>query len=221
MGTRIALAGLALGGLGGCWTDAPAAKPAGAQPAGPPAIAISEAAIGPIDGATPATLENMRELFPGYAVRPMNDPSLEYHVYLGAEEVLYVVTNDDLSVFNVHATSGRVAVAGRAWRVGKPFTDAQLITRCECWGNNPTCYRDGEHVAVNFDRSCDGLSDVANRSAYMVLDGLAPQRIIWSPNAFGGASLDESGTDPSGTGGGSFGSGGAGSAAGDDDDDTP
>jgi hypothetical protein len=177
--------------LGGCWTTpaptTPTAAPARAE------LTITPTGFGPIDAQSAATLDNLRHLFAGYEVRAINDPALEFHVFDGNEQLLYVVTNDDLSVFNVHATSARVSVSDHPWRVGKPFQDAALLTHCECWGENPTCYRAGEHVAVNFARECGDLTS-GDRRVLKALDGLPPQRVIWSPTAFG-ADEDERGRE--------------------------
>lgn len=150
------------------------------------ALEITATKAGPIDRDSKATLTDLRARFVGFEVRPFNDGSLEYDVYLGGEKLLYVVPDDDGSVFNVHAVSSKVTVEGRSWRVGTAFGDAARITRCECWGPHPTCYATGEHVAVNFDRPCDGLTDDndAPRS-FRALDGLTVQRVIWSPTPFG------------------------------------
>jgi hypothetical protein len=178
----------------GCWNAAPAPR-VPVAPAGPAVdLSISETNFGPLDGDSPATLANLRKLFAGYEVRPVNDSGIEYRVYAGSEELFFVVTNDDASIFNVHATSGKVSAHQHPWRVGQPFQDAAVLTRCECWGGNPTCYRGGEHVAVNFNRECDGVIDQQDRRALKVLDGLAPQRMIWSPTPFGPAEADGSGS---------------------------
>jgi hypothetical protein len=176
--------------LGACWTGpvSPAApeSPAPESPAPHAApIAITEAAFGSLAPDAPATLAFVRAAFPGYDVRPINDPGLEYHAYLGGAEQFFVVTNDDLSIFNIHATSGAIA-APHGWRVGQPFHDAARITRCECWGRNPTCWHRGEHVAVNFPTDCDGITGV-EIEAFRTLDGLSPQRVIWSPTPFDGS----------------------------------
>ena len=196
--------------LAGCWSGSAPPTPVAPAQQPRPAFTITEQSLGPIDARSPATLDNLRRLMPGYQVRPVNDPGLEYHVYDGAEQLLYVVTSDDLSVFNVHATSGKIAVSGRSWRVGKPFQDSSVLTRCECWGDNPTCYRGGEHVAVNFARECEGLTD-GDRRAFKALDGLSPQRVIWSPTAFGSSGDDDGagdGADPGDGGDGGDGSDG-------------
>lgn len=174
--------------VAGCWNAAPA--PHAPQPT--IALSISETNFGPLDAGSPATLANLRKLFAGYDVRPVNDSGLEYRIYAGHEELFFVVTNDDASIFNVHATSAKVSTQQHPWRVGQPFQDAAVLTYCECWGDNPTWYRAGEHVAVSFKRECDGVIDQQDRRALKVLDGLAPQRIIWSPTPFGSPGSDGS-----------------------------
>ena len=149
------------------------------------ALEITADKFGPIGAKQPATLLALRQAFPGYEVRPRNeDNSLEFHVFAGKEQLLYVVTDDAGGIFNVHATSAKISVAGKPWRAGEPFSGSTSLSKCECWGENPTCFKTGEHVAVNFDRSCEGLTGDDPR-ALKVLDGVKVQRVIWSPTAFG------------------------------------
>ncbi len=172
--------------LAGCWgTGSPSETIGNTTPQRPGLLTITQAGFGPIDARQPATLANLRKLLVGYDVRPMNDPNLEMHVFKGTEQIAFVVLNDDMTVFNVHATSGKIAVADRPWRVGEAFHGAAELTTCECWGDNPTCFKKGEHVAVNFKRECEGVTS-GDHHALKVLDGLIVQRVIWSPNAFGG-----------------------------------
>lgn len=176
--------------LAGCWSSPPVAPAAAKQPAG---LVITQHGWGPINAATVATLSNLRALFPVYRIVPVNDPQLEYDIYDGKQKLGFVVINDDASVFNVHATSNRVRVEDRPWRAGESFQDAKALSRCECWGSNPTCYKTGEHVAVNFDRSCLEGDDPRELRA---LDGLIVQRVIWSVEPFGPAA-DTNGDDTS------------------------
>lgn len=155
---------------------------------------ISERGIGPLHANSQATLAALRAAFPGYEVRTDHEPSPSYWVYLGTEKLLWVIPNADGSLFNVHATSPKIETEGRDWRVGSPFRGAASLTDCECWGDNPTCYRRGEHVAVNFRRSCGELSH-ATGPALRVLDGEIVQRVIWSPQPFF-ADLDGGIADP-------------------------
>jgi hypothetical protein len=171
--------------VAGCWGTTKSSDTIENKAADKPGLfTITQTGFGPITASSPATLENLRALFPGYQVRPVNDPNLEYHIYAGNEQLAFVVLNDDMSVFNVHATSGRIAVSDRSWRVGETFQGSYQLSNCECWGDNPTCYKTGEHVAVNFKRGCDGVTSGEHR-ALRALDGLPVQRVIWSPTAFG------------------------------------
>ena len=177
--------------LAGCWSSssAPPAKP----DSKPGPLAIREAGFGPIDSRTPATLQAVRQAFAGFDVRPINDDgTLEYRVYKGDELLLYVVPDDDGTIFNVHATSNKVSVEGHEWRVGSPFVGASQLTQCECWGDNPTCWKTGDHVAVNFARSCENLTS-GDKRVLRVLDGVAVQRVIWSPKPFGAPGDDSVG----------------------------
>jgi hypothetical protein len=202
----IAVGPLVLGALvAGCWrSPATPSSTIGNTSKGPAGLlTITSTGFGPIDAKEAATLANMRKRFVGFDVRPVNDPNLEIHIYRGTEQLAFVVLNDDMTVFNVHATSGKVAVADRPWRVGAPFQGASELTTCECWGDNPTCFKTGEHIAVNFKRGCDGVTSGEHR-ALRALDGLIVQRVIWSPNAFGvepAQQTGEFGGDPYGGGG--------------------
>jgi hypothetical protein len=173
--------------IAGCW--------ASSQPtthgdlAKPGAIVITEAAFGPIDGKTVATLVGLRAMLPQYRIVPINDPALEYHIYDGKEQLAFIVLNDDATIYNIHATSNKVTSSDRAWRAGEAFQQSKVLTRCTCWGNNPTCFKQGEHIAVNFNRSCMETDDPREMRA---LDGLVIQRVIWSPTAFGGEDGEDS-----------------------------
>jgi hypothetical protein len=148
-------------------------------------LVISEDGFGPLHAHSQATLNALRAAFVGYDVRATNDSSLSYSVYLGDEKLVWVIPNEDGTLFNVHATSPRVETMGHDWRVGSPFRDAAALTDCECWGDNPTCYRRGAHVAVNLKRECGDLIG-ANHPSLRVLDGVEIQRVIWSPKPFAG-----------------------------------
>ena len=178
---------IALWVVAGCWTTSqPSEVRSNETPRAKPGLfTISPARFGPIDARVPATLTALRGVFPGYDVKPVNDGSLEYDVFDHGERLLFVVPNDDGSVFNVQATSGKIGVADRAWRVGQPLENTSAVTTCECWGPNPTCYAKGEHVAVNFKLACAGV--IGNAHWIRKLAGVPIQRVIWSPTAFGEA----------------------------------
>lgn len=153
---------------------------------------ITEHGFGPLHAQSHATLTALRAAFTGFEVRAANDTTLSYSVYLGDEKLAWVIPNDDGTLFNVHATSSRIETQGYDWRVGSSFQGASSLTKCECWGENPTCYRKGGHLAINFKRGCDGLVN-ADARALRVLDGVMIQRVIWSPKPFsGGDDGDES-----------------------------
>jgi hypothetical protein len=148
-------------------------------------LTISEDRFGPLQPDTPATLSALRAAFAGYEVRPTNDTTLSYSVYLGDEKLAWVIPDDNGTLFNVHATSPRVETLGHDWRVGSSFQGSSALTDCECWGDNPTCYRRGGRIAVNFQRECAGLVG-GDARALRVLDGALIQRVIWSPKPFRG-----------------------------------
>jgi hypothetical protein len=146
-------------------------------------LMITEGGFGPLNATSRATLTELRSAFTGFDVRPTNDSTLSYSVYLGDEKLVWVIPNDDGTLFNVHATSPRVETMGRDWRVGSGFQGSGSLTDCECWGENPTCYRRGGHIAVNFKRECEGVVGV-ERVKLRELDGVVIQRVIWSPKPF-------------------------------------
>jgi hypothetical protein len=182
---------IALGAVAGCPSVPPLQPPREA----PPRFVISENSFGPLDSASPATLSFLRQQLAGYDVRPINDEGVEYHVFEGSDELFIVVTNDDLSIFNVEATSGKIGVREHPWRVGQPFQDSAKITDCECWGQHPTCYVRGEHIAVNFTRECGELVQHDPR-AFKALDGVAPRRLIWNPKPFVPDDASDGSDDP-------------------------
>jgi hypothetical protein len=154
------------------------------------ALTMTPRGVGPITNTTKATLTNLRTILVGYDVKPLHDGSLQFDIYQNGEKLAYVVPDDQSGyVFNVHAVSSRVAVTGHPWRVGRAFGGASHLTNCECWGSNPTCYAKGDHIAVNFGRSCNGLTggDITSDHprALRELDGEIVKRVIWSPTPFG------------------------------------
>lgn len=174
-----------------CYTSQPTAPLSNAveEPRG--LLVITPTGVGPIDADTPATLMPLRRLLVGFEVKPVEDGGLQYEIYRDGERLAYVVPDDeDGTIFNIHAVSPRVEVASRDWRVGAPFRDARRLTHCECWGEHPTCFRKGEHVAVNFDRECYSLEH-GDRREFRVLNGLPVQRVIWSPRPFGVIAEDD------------------------------
>ena len=190
---RLALIGV----LAGCYTGAapePMISNRSAQSASG-LLTISEDGFGPLRADSSATLTALRAAFAGYEVRPTNDSTLSYSVYMGDEKVVWVIPNEDGTLFNVHATSPRIETAGRDWRVGSAFKGARYFTHCECWGENPTCVRDGDHIAVNFKRACDHIVGSPARDVLRTLDGELVQRVIWSPTPFRG-DADEPAPDP-------------------------
>ena len=189
----------------------PAAKPVPAKASTD--FLITETAMGRIGATTRSTLESLRTVLADYEVRPVYDGGLEYHVYRGGVELYYVIptTNAGDKLFNVHIVSGTFTVANHPWRAGKPFSGASVLTKCECWGDQPVCYKEGEHIAVAFKRACAGLSDAEDARARVVLDGVAVQRMVWSPSAFG---MPDAAGSPEGVEGGVEG-GEAGAGAGD------
>ena len=170
--------------LTACYTGTPAETPAQATPPTNALLTIGASHFGPLDANTPATLVPLRRAFAGFTVEPRNDAALSYTVLAGDEEIAWVIPTDDGEIFNVHAKSGKVAVEHRPWRVGGPFTNSALLDVCDCWGDNPTCWRIGDSVAVNLERDCEDVTGEVNRHALRALEGAKIQRIVWMPRGF-------------------------------------
>ena len=150
-------------------------------PEPPPALTMSATGFGPLKPESPATLVALREVFAGYEVRAVQENGLEYQVFEHSQRLFTVVPSGDGAIFNIHVASPKIAVSGHAdWRVGTKFSGWERLTDCACWGGKPVCFRDGEHVAVGFDRGCHGLA-----RSRRGLAGLPIARTIWSPRAFG------------------------------------
>ena len=176
-----------------CASSPPAAPVKPAPRSGPdPMYVIGDLAVGPIRGDSRGTLVGLRALLPGLEVKPVYDGAVEYHVARDGEELYYVIPGDDGGVFNVHITSSKLGAPAHPWRAGQPFSGAATLTACECWGDQPVCYKTGEHVAVSFKRACDGIENADGR-AWQVLDGVAVQRMIWSPTPFGATKQKDAG----------------------------
>jgi hypothetical protein len=173
--------------LSGCYRGGPAQTEIltnKTEQAAPAALTMTSHGVGPIDSTTKATLTDLRNVLVDYDVKPVNDGSLQFDIYRNGVRLAYVVPDDQSGyVFNVHAVSSEVAVVGHSWRVGRAFGDGARLTSCECWGPNPTCYVAGEHLAVNFNRTCDEVT--SDPDALRALNGEIVQRVIWSPTAFG------------------------------------
>lgn len=153
-----------------------------------PQISLTAQSLGPLSAKTPANLVALRKALAGYDVVPVNvdttpeTPALEYQVYDGAKLMFVIVPTGEGEILNVHVASPKVTVVGQPWRVGGPFTGADKLTSCECWGGKPACFIKGAHVAVTFDRSCRGTGDARTRR---VLEGVAIKRLVWRPKPFG------------------------------------
>jgi hypothetical protein len=156
------------------------------MPAPEPTIALTEDAVGPIAKTTKASLIALRAVLVGYTVIPVNVgtdpefPALEYQVFDNDTQMFTIVPNEQGSILNIHVLTPKVTIAGRTWRVGAPFSGS--VTDCQCWGGKAVCFKKGEHVAVTFDKGCRTAVDARNRK----IDGVAIQRLVWSPKAFGG-----------------------------------
>lgn len=146
---------------------------------------LGRASFGPITPMTPATVEAVqRAVGSNVRVEAIDHRGTEIHAYLGDEHLFYVIPNDDGSLFNIHAVSPKITIAEHPdWTIGSPFTGADRLTRCECWGDHPMCFARGDHVAVGFVVSCNGLETPRERR--VALQGVPIQRAVWSPNPFG------------------------------------
>ena len=153
---------------------------------------MSASGVGPLTGATVASLAELRRALPGARVSE-NDlgptSGMVFDVHEGTERMLYVVPDDETgeagtedhtyasTIFAVFAVSPRVSVTGRTWRVGQPFEDAAGIDRCECWGGGEVtaCFQVGSHLRVIFEASC---ADAVKQGARAML-GQKIDRIMW------------------------------------------
>lgn len=178
--------------LAGCATTTPAADPVlsnavpGSGQKSNALFVMEPTSLGPLTATTPANQQAIQDLVGSrYVVKSIDDRGIEYHVFLGEELLFYVIPNDDGSLFNVHCTSSRVAIAEHPdWIIGSPLTNEKPIDTCECWGSHPMCFKTGEHVAVGFRVSCDNLDTPAKRRSLL---GVPIQRAVWNPAKFGEA----------------------------------
>ncbi len=178
---------LALAGCAGGTAAAPETTLSNSAP-GPRSGALfvlEPASLGPITPSTRATLDAIQDAVGSrFVVKGIDDHGMEFHVFLGEELLFYVIPNDDGTLFNVHCTSPKVAIAEHPeWVIGAPFEHTDVLTSCECWGTHPMCFRSGDHVAVGFKIACDGLDSPAERKS---LAGVPIQRAVWNPRPFGG-----------------------------------
>ncbi len=161
-------------------------------------IAMTELGVGPITAATTATLVGLRQVFVGYDVVPINldtsedFPPLEYQVYDGDKKLFEIVPNDEGGILNVHVDTPNVAVTGHPWRVGSPLTSVAELTKCDCWGGKPVCFKKGEHVGVAFERGCRAVS---TRKGLRTLEGRPIARLVWSAKGFGDVPTETDGPD--------------------------
>ncbi|MBL0216504.1 MAG: hypothetical protein IPQ07_21805 [Myxococcales bacterium] len=181
--------------LAGCAGSASQARPepiANVVPGAARSGALFELGVeslGPITGRTPANQDALQHLLGGrYTVTPVDRSGIEFHVFRDQELLFYVIPNDDGSLFNVHVTSGKLAIVEHPeWVIQSPFQHSEPLTACECWGQHPVCFRSGDHVGVAFEISCDNLATPAER---LRLVGVPIQRAVWSPKPFGGPSSE-------------------------------
>jgi len=187
---RLVLACALIAGCGGGTTTAPPPKvPPPAPPVAvdaAPALTVAETGLAGLDGGARATLVALRAKLAsaGYSVKVDNGGgSTVFDVYRGADKLFYVVANDDGTLFNVHVVSTQIPSSTHGWRVGGSLSDLSGIN-CECWGSTgnevATCYKEGEHVAVVYDRACTGL-DLNEERNRKVLQGATISRLVWQP----------------------------------------
>lgn len=179
------------GSLAGCGAAAPpqgqTLSNAVSVPVGRMAVfELGRDSFGPITALTPATEDALRRVLGStYRVAIVERHGAEVHAYLGTELLFYVIPNEDHSLFNIHAVSPKISILEHPdWVIGSPFTGADALTDCECWGEHPMCFERGNHVAVGFVVDCDGLKTPEQRQK---LRGVPLQRAVWNPKAFGDA----------------------------------
>ena len=165
---------LAIALVVGCSTPAPAPRPPARPPQPPPLFTIRADALGPLKATTPATLAALRAALRGLDVEPLHANGLEYRVSHAGAKLFDVIPDDRGAILNVHVVSPRIAVAGRAWRVGAPFTRSD-VTTCECWATQTVCFKNGDHLAVALAKVCRDRIDPR------ALEGTPIRVAIWSP----------------------------------------
>lgn len=147
---------------------------------------LGKDAFGPITPMTRATVEEIqRAVGSSIRVKNVDRHGPEVHAYLGTELLFYVIPNQDGSVFNIHAVSPKITIVEHpSWVIGSPFTGSSALTKCECWGEHPMCFANGDHVALGFVVDCDKLDTPVERRS---LEGVPIQRAVWNPHPFGAA----------------------------------
>lgn len=172
--------------VGGC--GAPATPPAAAPP--PPLLAVTARSLGPLTSQTPATLGALRTALPGFDIVPVQHDGLEYRVSHAGERLFDVIPDAWGGLLNVHIVSPRIALTGRPWKIGAPFTGSERLTTCECWAAQLVCFQDGDHVAVAFARSCrEGR--YATAAARRKLEGARIKLAVWSPLPLAPGGVDD------------------------------
>ena len=202
LGTTLALAA-------GCYRGDTGTKTPTTPPTTPPvetkpeafsaaSVLFGDKSAGLMEGTMTATVEFLTPKMPGYRIELKDDAAFtgfsafsaapHLNVYVGDERVFAVVIHEGGKIFNAHTDNKHVGVQGHpAWHVGAAFQDSRALSRCDCWGDKVVCWKDGEHAALAFDRSCDNLANLGNdqnQAALKVLDGLEIKRMVWSPQPF-------------------------------------
>lgn len=151
-----------------------------APPSPDPGTRITASAIGPLTGATPATLVGLRAQLPGLEVVPVNRvEGLEYEVRQGGTVLYTVIPDEEARILNVHISSPKFVVTDHAWGIGKELAPGDATT-CECWGDKTVCFKKGDYIAAAFDRECDEYEEDLRSK----VSKLAVARVVWSPHGF-------------------------------------
>lgn len=159
-------------------SPATSVPPRAAPSTPPPDLEVTEQAVGPLTAKTPATLASLRKLLVGLDVTERDQGGIEFLVSRHGEPLFVVVPDEDGTIFNIHVMSTASIVAGHDWRPGTILRSADAFSACDCWGDNPVCFKSGEHVAAAFDRSCEAVDDPRQ------LVGARVARTIWNPRPF-------------------------------------
>ena len=160
--------------------SAPAAPPA--QPVEPPLFTIHGDTFGPFTKASTATLAALRAALPGFEVAPSNNDGLEYVVTDGDTHLFDIIPDHDAHphILDIFIVTPKIEIAGSPWRAGATLQDLGAITDCECWADQPVCFRAQEHVAIALSKVCreGSLATPAGRQS---LVGQTIRATIWSP----------------------------------------
>ena len=120
-------------------------------------LTLTAEGIGPIDAATPATIEELRKRLPGYEVKEQTSgldlgaPNL--HVLADGRTVLIVLPTERHELYTVRVVSPDVSAAN-GWRTGTTLDDTEALTQCSCLADGLHCTGKDARVGVILNDDC-------------------------------------------------------------------